>query len=307
MMRSSPEYAAAMRAGDDSSRLAFFFGISLLFHLIFIASALFLPEYKPPPRMGAGAITVSLVSLPGSPDAAAPAPAPQAPPAPAVRTAAAPPKQVAKPPEKPAAEVKPLPPPESKTVSLAPAPKKAKVKKSLKKKTLNRPKMIDQALSEVQQNVKASEMDSVRRALDRLEKKVAQSDAGALQSGPAARGAGTGAGSRGTGAGGAEGRRQLEMLDLYKIEVAFQVERHWAFPEPLAGESRSLQALVVFSVLPSGEITDIRFTQRSGNAYLDDSAYKAIVKASPVSPHPDAIKVPSVTVALRFTPQGLRK
>ena len=65
--------------------------------------------------------------------------------------------------------------------------------------------------------------------------------------------------------------------------------------------------LDVAVMIGNGEITDIRFTQKSGNAYLDDSAYKAIVKANPVSPHPDAIRVPYVTVALRFTPEGLRK
>ena len=62
----------------------------------------------------------------------------------------------------------------------------------------------------------------------------------------------------------------------------------------------------VFMVLPSGEVTDIRFTERSGNSYLDESAYKADVKASPVSPHPQGIRELYVTVALRFTPQGIR-
>ena len=98
----------------------------------------------------------------------------------------------------------------------------------------------------------------------------------------------------------------MELVDIYKIEVAFQVERHWAFSEQLAGEGGALQASLVFRVLPSGDVTDIRFTERSGNTYLDDSAYKAIVKASPVSPHPEGVREPYVTVALRFTPQGIR-
>jgi colicin import membrane protein len=149
-------------------------------------------------------------------------------------------------------------------------------------------------------------MDSVRQAIDRLKKKVAQSDTAAGQQSQAATGAGSGAGGRGVG-GGIGGGRQLEILDLYKIEVAFQVERHWAFSEQLVGNGSQLQARLVFKVLPSGEITDIRFTQKSGNTYLDDSAYKAVVKASPVSPHPEAVNVPSVTVALRFTPEGLGK
>jgi colicin import membrane protein len=67
-----------------------------------------------------------------------------------------------------------------------------------------------------------------------------------------------------------------------------------------------MQASLVFRVLPSGEVTDIRFTERSGNSYLDESAYKAIVKAGPVSPHPEGVRALYVTVALRFTPQGIR-
>jgi colicin import membrane protein len=63
---------------------------------------------------------------------------------------------------------------------------------------------------------------------------------------------------------------------------------------------------LVFKVLPSGEITDIRYTERSNNPYLDDSAYKAIVKSSPVAPHPAIIKAPYVLVAIRFTPEGIR-
>ena len=59
-------------------------------------------------------------------------------------------------------------------------------------------------------------------------------------------------------------------------------------------------------MLPNGEITDIRFTERSSNSYLDDSAYKAIVKSSPVAPYPPSVKAAYVVVAIRFTPEGLR-
>lgn len=58
--------------------------------------------------------------------------------------------------------------------------------------------------------------------------------------------------------------------------------------------------------MPDGEIRDIFFTDRSGNAYLDESAYKAIVKANPVDRHPDGLVQPYVVMAIRFTPQGIR-
>jgi colicin import membrane protein len=306
--------AYPMVAGDESRALPVYFGVSLLIHLILIGSAVYLPDSNPRPRLGQGAINVSLVSLPGPP-AAAPAPAPASVPVPKKpdpKTVVVPKKEVPKPPPKPVIEVpqaKPLAaePKPAKTVSLAPKKMQPKVKKSLKKKTQNPQKMIDQAVSRVQKNVEKSQSDSVRQAIDRLKKKVAQSEAGAARPGQAVKGTSAAAGGGVSGATGPGGKRALEITDLYKIEVAFQVERHWALSQQLAGDDSRLQTKLVFRVLPSGEITDIRFTQRSGNSHLDESAYRAVVKANPVSPHPAEIRVPYVTVALRFTPEGLKK
>ena len=307
-------YAPAypMGTGTESRSMVLYFGISLVIHLIFIGSVVILPESNPRSRLGQGAINVSLVSLPGPPKsdpgpAISPAPVPK----PAAKTVAVPIKKVKPAPKAPVIEPpspKPQPalPKPAKTVSLAPKQSKPKKKKSLKKKTQNREKMIDQALSGVQKNVEQTQSDSVRQALDRLKKKVAQSEAAAPRTDQTAKGIPGAAGSGTSGAAGAGGKRALEITDLYKIEVAFQVERHWAFSQQVAGDGRALQASLVFRVMPSGEITDIRITQKSGNSYLDDSAYKAVVKANPVSPHPVEIRVSYVTVALRFTPEGLR-
>ena len=298
-----------METGIESRTMVFYFGISLLIHLIFIGSVVYMPDFNPRPRLGQGAIHVSLVSLPGPPPAAAPENSPA--PAPAAKAEAVPPKE---PQPAPKAAVIDTPPPEpapvlpkpAKTVSLAPKQDKPKVKTSLKKKTQNRSKMIDQALTNVQKNVEKSQADSVRQALDRLKKKVAQSEAAASQSGQQSEEMIGAKGSGMPGAAGSGGRRALEIVDLYKIEVAFQVERHWAFSQQVAGNARLLQTKVVFKVLPNGELTDIEFTRHSGNSYLDDSVYRAIVKASPVSPHPAGINLPYVTVAVRFTPEGLK-
>ena len=97
-----------------------------------------------------------------------------------------------------------------------------------------------------------------------------------------------------------------QFRSTWEATVASQVERNWAFSPQLAGGNKSLKVGLVFKVLPNGEITDIRYTERSGNSYLDDSAYKAIVKSSPAAAHPPAIKAPYVVVAIRFTPEGMR-
>jgi colicin import membrane protein len=303
MKRSIQLQAYPFGMGTDSRTILFYFGISLFIHLSFIGYIIFLSESAPRRRFAPGSINVSLVSLPGPP-AAAPAPAAKpaakaaVTPKPAVKKTAKAPVIKTPPPQPPAVAAEP-----QKTVSLAPEKRKWKAKKSLKKKTLDRRKLINQAVSGVQKKVEKSQSDSINQAIAALKKKVAQTEANSSQVDQSVRAA-TGAGMpEGTGSG---GQRALELIDIYRVEVAFQVERQWAFSEQLAGDGRALQSRLVFRVLPSGEITDIRFTERSGNSYLDESAYKAVVKASPVSPHPEGVREMYVTVALRFTPQGIR-
>ncbi len=292
------------RGPENNSRsMVLYFGISLLVHLIFIGAVVLLPDMAPKRRLRPGAINVNLVSLPGpraaqqatgSAAKAAPVAKPaeiKKPKAPVMKTRAPKPSSVA---------VKP-----QKQVSLAPEKKTRKVKKSLKKKTLDRQKMIRTAVSGVKKNVEKARTDSVKQALERIKKKVEQTETSRPAAGGKAAGA-TGAAAEGGGGGGG-GKRTLELIDIYKVEVAFQVERHWAFSQQLGGDNRELETRMVFKVLPNGKITDIRFTRRSGNRYLDESAYKAIIKANPVSPHPAGVRKPYVIVALRFTPEGLRK
>ncbi|MBT8372589.1 MAG: hypothetical protein KJO34_16610, partial [Deltaproteobacteria bacterium] len=163
--------------------MVLYFGISLLLHLIFIGSLVFWPETAPRRRLSPGAINVSLVSLPGPP-ASAPAQLQKPAPPPAAKTIAVP-KQEEKPVPKAAVIETPPPKPEplpiekkpEKTVSLAPPENKIKAKTSLKKKTQDRQKMIHQAVTKVQKKVENSTSESVRQAIDRLKKKVAQTEA----------------------------------------------------------------------------------------------------------------------------------
>ena len=306
MEKNLNSHAYPLGMGTDYRTMMVYFGISLFVHLGFIGYMIILPDSAPRRRLSPGSINVSLVSLPGPP---APAPAPTS--KSAAKTVAIPKPEtkktsvapvIEKPPPKPL----PVTPKPQKKVSLGPKESKWKVKKSLKKKTMNRRQMIENAVSGVQKKVEKSKSDSVNQALEALQKKVAQTEASAGGTDQNVKKATGTAGGGIAGATGSGGRRALDLIDIYKIEVAFQVERHWAFSEQLAGDGSALQSSLVFRVLPSGEVTDIRFTERSGNSYLDESAYKAIVKASPVSPHPEGVRALYVTVALRFTPQGIR-
>jgi colicin import membrane protein len=279
--------------------------ISFGLHALVIAALLYVRVDFSKPRLPPGAISVNLVSLPG------PGPAP----GPAAGDGGAPaekPKPVEAPkpaPEKPAvsvAEPKPIPvaPPKP---EISTAPPKLKEKKSLKEATKDPQKLIERAIDRIEKKVSEPDTSSVASAIDRLKKKFGDAESAPAKPGPPGPTAGQGGGGGPFGGGGGGGGPgQIEPIDIYRATVASQVERNWAFSPQLAGSDKNLKVGVVFKVLPSGEITDIRFSERSNNPYLDDSAYKAIVKSSPVAPHPAIIKAPYVTVAIRFTPEGIR-
>lgn len=278
--------------------------ISLGLHALVIAALLYVRVDFAKPRLPPGAISVNLVSLPGPGPAPGPVAGDGGPPAEKPMPVEAP-----KPaPEKPAvsvAEPKPVPvaPPKP---EISTAPPKVKEKKSLKEATKDSHKMIERAIERIEKKVSEPDTSSVASAIDRLKKKFGEAESAPSRPGPPGSTAGQGGGGGFSGGGGGGGPGQIEPIDIYRATVASHVERNWAFSPQLAGSDKNLKVGLVFKVLPNGEITDIRYTERSNNPYLDDSAYKAIVKSSPVAPHPAIIKAPYVMVAIRFTPEGIR-
>lgn len=278
---------------DEGRTHAVMFGVSILLHALVFLGIVFGPGLGYKRRAFLPAISVSLVGPPGG-GGPAPAPAPAAPePPPATAPAPAP--------EPPAQAAVPVPP-KAPEVSVAPTPKEAPVKKALKDKTFDRQKVAQApvhkpAPPQAKPAPKPSTPSSVASAIEALRKQVASQEKAGTGSGS---GTGTGAGA-GQGGGGAYDR-----LTNYMMDVATQIERNWAYPDQLAGERKDIFAIVLFRVLPNGEITDIRFDPKSGNRFLDESAYKAVVKSSPVKPHPEGIFERSVEMGLRFTPTGIR-
>jgi colicin import membrane protein len=275
------------------------FGVSFLFHLILICGLIFMPEFGSDPRFRSGVVNVSLVSLPSGPPAGGPAPAP-----------AKSETVVKKPPEKPAVkapEPKPVPVVKKPREAVSLAPKKAKPKKSLKKKTLDRSKLIDSAIDRIEKKVEKTETDSVASAIEELKRKVAASETrtggGSVGTTPRA-----GTGSVGpTGGSGSGGARVQESILIYQAEIQYQIQKNWAFSQQLVGESTELEAILAIKVLRNGEIEDIWFDKKSGNAYLDDSAYKALVKSNPLPPLPNDYVRPYYKIGLRFGPEGIKR
>ena len=283
---------------------------SLLLHAAVVLLILSAPSLGSAPRIPpGGAITVSLVSAPGPGGPAAVSPAP------AEAAAAEKPPAAAAPPPAPAPVRETPPPPVARAVPEPPkpevslAPKPIQEKKSLKEATKDPRKMIDRAIERIEKKVAEPEPGAaVAQAIEQLKKKLAEEEKRAPAAGTGGAGAGgtPGAAGAGSGGGGGGGPGTITALDIYRAAIAAQVERNWAFSPQLAGGNRNLRVGLVFKVLPNGEITDIRFTERSNNAYLDESAYRAILKSNPAPPHPPSVREPFVVVAIRFTPEGIR-
>ena len=284
--------------GQESHSMVFPFGVSFLFHLVIIGALVFMPEFGSGPRFRSGVVNVSLVSLPSSgPDSGGPA-ASVVKPKPAEK----------KPPQKPAVKVakpKPIPAVKKPPKAVSLAPKKIKSKKSLKKKTFDRSKMIDSAIERIEKKVEKTETDSVATAIEQLKHKVAASESQA-RTGPGGGASGkAGAGVAGPAGGSGTGGVRESIL-IYQAEIQYQIQKNWAFSQQLAGDNTQMEAVLAIKVLRNGEIEDIWFDQKSGNTYLDESAYKALVKSNPLPPLPNDYMQPYYKIGLRFGPKGLK-
>lgn len=141
---------------------------------------------------------------------------------------------------------------------------------------------------------------SVRRRVEELEGETAQQ-----QGRPRARG---GTGAAGSGEGGSQGggmsTEAFTRLQIYQAEVRSVLRNNWVFSEQLAGDTRGLESRVVMTIRQDGEITDVWFEKRSGNDYLDESAYRTVMKSDPLPPLPDGM--PQYHLMVGFTPGGLQ-
>lgn len=88
-------------------------------------------------------------------------------------------------------------------------------------------------------------------------------------------------------------------VNMYYAEIWSRIKSQWVFPQSISPKD-DLHAIVNVKVLSSGTVAEIRFEQRSGNRYFDDSALKAIRKASPFPPFPGEFGERSIELGIRF-------
>lgn len=125
----------------------------------------------------------------------------------------------------------------------------------------------------------------VQRAIDDLRKKVssAQPQASAPpQQQPSA----------------ASGDASLR-LNAYYALIWSRIKSQWALPRGIL-QSANLEAVIDVKLLRDGTVTRLAVEKSSGNRYFDESALKAVRKASPFPPLPAFIPDASAEFGIRF-------
>lgn len=324
----APAYLSRNEENGTRSKFTMF-AVSAVGHVFFLIILILTPSQLLPARSYTpSVINVSMVSLPpqdigrgaGGPAVVKPEPDESKPekvkvkePKPSEVSVPAPKKQPdvkvepSKPTPVPVASAK-EPQSASDTISLS--PKKKKVKNSLKKKTFRSSQVIKRAIKKIERQSLHSRSQTVSDAIERLKKEVKASKKAQPKEEVSDSGTGLGGTEQESGIPGRfgiGGRKVLEQIDLYKLEIAYQIEKKWAFSEQLSGGRTDLEAILVIKIMTTGEIREIWFEKKSGNSYFDDSAYKAIKKSNPLPPLPRGYVRPFYNVGLVFTPSGLKR
>jgi len=270
--------------GRENRLVMIAFVASLICHCIFFSVMIYAQTHKPKQRPAPIVMNVSLVSLPEYSG-----------PSKTVSKASVSKKRKA---TKKQVTVKSKPVTKTST-----ARKTVKKKSSLKKKTYKSDKVKKNTLKKLEKKIETTASDRIAKAIDDIKAKVGQ-EKDRLPPKESTTQVPDSKLTEGNSV--ASGGKLAAIVDIYRVEIAYKVQQNWAFPEQLTDGRSELQTLLVFKVMPNGDIKDLFFTDRSGNSHFDESAFRAVMKADPVDPHPGAVSEPYVQMGLRFTPEGIQ-
>ncbi len=175
-----------------------------------------------------------------------------------------------------------------------PDPPEPDVKTSLKKKTFDSEKVIEDAVNRIAKDSENRRPKSIEERIASLESQVGDKTYKGRLSSEAADQTGT-----------AADPGDFAPIEIYQAEVAVAMKQNWAFSREVAGQTEGLETRLVIKIMPEGKIADVWFEKRSGNSYLDESAYKTVMKADPLPPLPEGY--PHYHLVLGFTPGGLKR
>ena len=95
-------------------------------------------------------------------------------------------------------------------------------------------------------------------------------------------------------------------LQAYCGRIEAQIRAQWALPRGIIPE-QNLLAVINIAILKDGTLSGLNFEKGSGNKYFDQSAERAIRKASPFPPLPDGVNDSSLEIGIRFPSNYFRR
>ena len=288
---------------EGASWIVFIVG-SLLIHVLVFAAVVFFPfsELDTNPLKNRQVIQVDLASIdartPQPPSPEPPDETKEAAPEDFAPEAKAPPGEPQKTPEEPDVAVKKAPAKEFDPSDYVIEKPKPKVKQSMKKRTIRPEAVHRSAVERVKEKSQTSRPRSVADRINALKSEVAGQKRKLSDRSAAKQGKGQGEGGPAV--------TDMSQIEVYQAEVAVEIKNNWVFSERLAGgKTQGLESRLVIKIMPDGSVTDVWYAKRSGNSYLDQSAYKTVMKSDPLPPLPDGY--PYYHLMLGFTPSGLRR
>ncbi|MGB5217956.1 MAG: energy transducer TonB [Smithella sp.] len=91
----------------------------------------------------------------------------------------------------------------------------------------------------------------------------------------------------------------------YISAVWSRVKQNWAMPQSLM-PARNITTIIGVKIARNGALEYAGFEKRSGNSYFDNSALRAVKKASPFPPLPSWVRDNSIEIGIRFHSAELR-
>jgi len=88
-------------------------------------------------------------------------------------------------------------------------------------------------------------------------------------------------------------------INAYYTVIWSRIRGKWILPQGILPRD-NIYAVIQARILKNGTVTELNFEKYSGNRYFDESAMKAIKKASPFPPLPGSIRDNSIEVGIRF-------
>ncbi len=280
-MKTSPSLGTFYRSSDHSTTGGMFF-VSFTLHAIAVSAMFFLPNLASSRIYYSPVTSVRLVSAPPMIDigreTAAPKVTPEAPPIP-------PPPA----PPKPAAKEKPI--------SLAPIVKEKEKEDSDKKidnavdriRRKQETKQVDSAIDRIRSEKESRE---VSVAIESIRKRVTIGTTGAIETGNSA------------SSGSSSGILSIKHKMYYNL-IWQRIRSVWVLPEEALHGQKNLETIIAIRIGRDGQIENLQFEKKSGNAQLDESALRAIKKANPLPPLPPGIEEDKFDLGIRFKPSDL--